>query len=310
MAKFERHEPVVMDHSAIIQAKGCLRRYFYRIVLARTEKDSPQYFGFGSCYHKFREVLEREFANAPKSERMLPDTQMIFFQRAVAEARRIWKQKRMVDPPVGSKWEFLTEARLIESCAVAFKHWQREKEKGVIEVLAIEQNFIVPLPDGSVTGGKADQIIRWHSKVWGRDFKTSSKTQNTYYSRTLDPNDQFTRYTYAEAQLSGQPVQGQLVEVLFNGKSTKKEKKGPSIHPYLATRSTYQIEQWVKESMFFNELLERCREADVWPMQETNCSFCPYHSVCKQASERGMMAKLEAEFRVEPWDCTNRDVDD
>lgn len=306
MARFKRYEPVIIDHSAIIQAKQCKRKYFYRIVLGFVEKKTPQYFGFGSCYHRFRETLEREYMNAPDSEKDAPDSQMEMFARAVTSARDLWKMKKMMDPPAGDRWDFLTLPRLLESCATAFKYWQKEKEQRRIEVLAVEQNFIVSLPDGSQTAGKADQIILWNGKIWGRDFKTSSKEQNAWYTATLEPNDQFMRYTFAEAQLAGQPVQGQIVEVLYNAKSTKTSQKGPSIHSHITSRSASQIDQWLKEQMFYNKILKLMRDEDIYPMEEKSCAFCEYRSVCKTPGERAQMAKLEAEFRVEPWDCVSR----
>jgi len=320
MAKFERFEPVVMDHSAVIVAKQCKRRYFYRIVLGFQEKVTPQFFGFGTCVHKFAEVLEEQYMELAKVERSkspdlktrdLPAVQLGMAQVALNATRELWKKKHMRDPVVGDRFDFLTEKRLVESCLEWVKHWQAEKKAGRIEVIATEQNFIVPLPDGSLVAGKADQIIRWNGKVWGRDFKTSSKEQNAYYTRTLDPNDQFTRYTWAEQQLCGEPVQGQLVQVIYNAKGTKATpKKGPKIFTHLATRSQRQIDKWVEEQMFYNKLLKLMRDEDVYPMEEANCAFCPYHSVCKAPSEGAQMAKLEAEFKIEPWDCIHRGPED
>jgi len=314
MKKFKRYEPMVMDHSAIIQAKTCFRKYFYRIVLGFASRKREQYFGFGSCYHKFREILEREWMNDPRphTEKVIDQAfQMQCFGNAVAATRTLWKTLGMRDPVVGDKWDFQTEARLVESCAVAFKHWQKEKVQNRIEVIAVEQNFVVQLPDGEYIGGKADQILRWNQKVWGRDWKTSSKTQDAYYTRTLDPNDQFTRYTYGEQALCGEPVQGQLVEVLFNAKGTKSDpKKGPTLHQHLANRSQSQLQQWEKEQIVFNKQLALLREEDTWPMEERSCPFCEFHSVCTKPSEAAQMAKLEAEFTVQPWNFLSREVDD
>lgn len=314
MKKFKRYEPMVMDHSAIIQAKTCFRKYFYRIVLGFASKNQAQYFGFGSCYHKFREILERRWMADPRPHEkkvMDQDFQMKCFGEAVVAARQLWKSMGMRDPVVGDKWDFQTEARLVESCAVAFKHWQKEKVQNRIEVIAVEQNFVVPLPDGSWRGGKMDQITRWNQKVWDRDFKTSSKEQNAYFTRTLDPNDQFMGYAYGGQQLSGEPVQGVLVEVLFNAKGTKSEpKKGPEIHMHLSGRSQTQLQQWEKEQVTFNKTLDVLRQDDVWPMEERSCPFCEYHSVCTRPSEAAQMAKLEAEFVVRPWNFLSREVDD
>jgi len=295
----------------MIAFKTCQRLYFYRFVLGFNQKETPQFFGFGSCYHKFRQVLDEEWLKLNDAKLGLDnDWQMSAFLKAMNAAIAYWDKKKMRDPVVTDKFAFLTKARLIESCTVAFKDWQREKKMGRVEILAVEQNFIIPLPDGTPVGGKVDVFLRWTGNLWVRDYKTSSAEQDAYFTRTLDPNDQFIRYTWAGASLSGEPVSGVLVDVMYNGKGTKKEpKKGPSIHTHMSSRSSKQIDQWVKEQMHLNKQLEANREADIWPMEEKSCRYCPFHSVCSKASEFAQMAKLEAEFKVEPWDCTNRDVD-
>lgn len=308
MKRMQRFEPEVLDSTAIVTAKQCKRLYFYRIVLGRVPKVEAQYFGFGSCYHKFREVLEKLYLAAPEIEKKSKEARDAMCLKAINASVDLWRKKKLLDPPPTDKWSFLTQARLLKSCAAAYKHWCKEKDDGRIEVLAVEQNFIVTFPDGQQTSGKADQIVRWNGKVWGRDFKTSSKNQDAYYERTLDPNDQFTRYTFAESELCGEQIQGQMIEVLFNAKSTKTEEKGPSIHAHLATRSWQQIQQWVKEQQFYHDkILGSMREADIYPMEESgNCTFCIFHSVCKSPSEASQMARLEADFKVEPWDPTQR----
>lgn len=314
MKKFQRFEPKVQDHSAMILFKTCERLYFYRVVLGFVEKVSPQYFGFGSCYHKFREVLDQRWiALTPEEKKgigMTEEWQMTQFAAALKAATDLWQYKKMKDPVVGDKWDFQTKARMVESCAIAFKHWQEEKKKGRVEILSVEQNFAVPIEDGLWVGGKKDVTLRWNGGIWVRDYKTSSKEQNHYYVRTLDPNDQFTRYTYGATQLAGEPVQGVLVEVLYNGKGTKKEpKKGPEIHTHMTSRSPSQVSQWVKEQVQINKHLVDDRNSDVWPMEEKHCPFCIFHSVCTKGTEYAQMAKLEAEFKVEPWDFQARDVD-
>ena len=283
MKKYERHEPLIKDHTAMIAFKACKRKFFYQIVLGKVPKEDAIYFAWGQAYHKFREVLE------------LTEDQT----KATIAGLEIWLAKQGADPPVGHKFAFLTRARLVKSFIKAFEWWEKEKKEKRIEVVAVEQSFNIQLPDGTFTGGRADQIVRLNGKLWGRDFKTSSK-EGKFYSRTLDPNDQFTRYTYSESKLSGERVHGQLIEVLYNS-----AKAGPEITAYIAARSQYQLDQWEKDNMMENKLLDLCRENDIWPMEEVGCSFCPYHSVCKMPTEGAMMAKLDQEYMTRPWDHTN-----
>lgn len=308
MKEFPRCEPLIKDHTAIHAAKTCFRKYFYQIVIGRVPNNEAIYFAFGSSYHKFREVLEFEYLEKTKGmdskqkREALNEIGEAALLIATNAATATWKRKtKGKDPDVTDKFGFMTGLRLVQSCMTAYKFWLNEKKLGKIEVLSVEQPFNVMFPDGSSTSGRADQIVRWNGQLWGRDFKTTSKEGN-YYSRGLEPNDQFTRYTYAESKLSGQRVEGQIIEVLYNSKT-----KGPIINTYLSSRTESQINNWVKEQMHFLKLLELNRKEDVWPMEEVNCPFCPYHQVCKKANEAAMINELKANYIYRPWDNTKID---
>jgi len=290
LSDFTRHEPEVLDHTAIITAKTCFRKYFLKIVLGQRPKENIGYISFGSCYHTFREVLEKKYAEGKNEAEC--------FESALETTLEQW-QKAGGDPPVGADYDYLTGERLIKSCTKATEWWVKEKAAKRIVVMATEQEFIVTLSDGvTKTGGRADQIVRWNGKLWGRDFKSTSKNR-AWYQRLLEPNDQITRYTLSEGLLCGEPVQGQLVELLYN---TKKE--GPKIEPMIATRTQDQLKEWERGELFFRLLLKQMAEADNYPMCESHCPYCDFHSVCKQASERSMADVLKQHFTTKPWDFT------
>lgn len=309
MAKYERYEPVVKDHTQIITFKTCPRKYFYQIVLGRVAKEEAIYFAWGSAYHKFREVLETHYGIGPtRPPSFDQDRATTAFTQAVNAGMNYWK-KHGRDQPVGTKWEFMTGERLMRSFIHAFQHWVREKQAGRIEVIAIEQVFNVKLPDGSRTSGRADQIVRWNSKAWGRDFKTTSKDEE-FVQRLIEPNDQFTRYTYAEGELCGEQIQGQMIEFMHNAKSTKKGPKGPEIFTLVASRTAFQVDEWTQDEHVWRKFIDTAREEDRYPMSEVSCPFCPYHSVCIKPSEAGMMAQLESFYVVRPWDNSKVGLDD
>lgn len=285
MPKYERFEPLILDSTAITTFKECNRKYFFQIVIAKNSKDTPIYFTFGSAYHKFREVLE---------------TTKDFKVALLAGLEAYDKGTGGREPSVEDKFSFMTKMRLIQSCKAAYDHWEKEKQQGRIEVIAIEQPFNVEIhPDsGEYTSGRFDQIVRWNGKVWGRDFKTTSK-EGIFYQRGLDPNDQFTRYTFAESELCGEQVFGQIVEALYNSK-----KQGPSITQYVSSRTLWQIDDWKADELQIRRQLQLSREHDVWPKNEKACTFCPFHSVCKMGSMASQQAKLDAEFVTRPWDNT------
>lgn len=302
MAKYERFEPAARDSTAIKAAKECFRKYFFSTVLGfRVGKGpAPMYFPYGSGYHLFRELLEKEYkklgGNVLDCDKCL--------EPAWKAVLKKWPGNSV---PGSNKWDYLTSDYLLLSCLKGFNFWKAEKIKGTFEILATEQPFEVVLPNGKTSGGRADQIVRWNGKPWGRDFKTTGKTPQWYERSALDPVDQFFRYTHGESGLLGERIEGQIIEVLFHKKATKSDKGKPFIRSFLVSHTPSQIARWEREQEIIERQIDICREEDVWPACETFCSWCDYHNVCKMGTERGMMAKLEQGWTQRHWDYKNID---
>ncbi len=301
MPKYERHEPAARDSTAIKAAKECFRKYFFSTVLGfRVGKGpAPMYFPFGSGYHLFRELLEKEYK---KYQNVLDCDKCL--EPSWKEVLAKWPGNSV---PGSNKWDYLTKDYLLLSCLTGFNFWKAEKIKGTFEILATEQPFEVVLPNGKTSGGRADQIVRWNGKPWGRDFKTTGKTPQWYERSALDPVDQFFRYTHGESGLLGERIEGQIVEVLFHKKATKNDKGKPFIRSFIVSHTPSQIDRWEREQEVIERQIDICREEDVWPACETFCSWCDYHNVCKMGTERGMQAKLEQGWIQRHWDYKNID---
>lgn len=289
MANFTRHEPIIVDSTSMMTFKSCPRKFFYRIVLGFTEKVSQPYFRFGSAYHKFREILELHYKAGNNEAACL--------EPALVAAKTLFN-KEGGNPPLDSKWNFLNEPRLVKTCNAAWVKWVEEKQAGIIKVISFEQPFILEMKDGTLRAGRADQIVSWRGEIWGRDWKTTSK-ELIYYERSLEPNEQFTGYTWAEGKLQGAFCKGQIVDVVMNSKT-----KGPEIKPFTTTRSQGQLDKWEEDHSWWVRQMKSARDEDNYPMNENACAFCPFHRVCKLTSESGMMSELKTYYKHEPWDCT------
>lgn len=192
---------------------------------------------------------------------------------------------------------------------VSFDWWKNEKARRKIEVLAVEQPFNIALPNGEYIGGRADQIIKWNGKIWGRDFKTTSKRID-YFKASLDPNDQATRYVYMESKLhygdaaitEGRLVEGIVFEVLQNMSS-----KEPELQNVLVTKNQFQMEDWERTEIFWHEIIDMCAERDYYPMSETSCSFCDFRKVCQKPSESSQENSLKNDYILSPWDFNKVD---
>lgn len=303
MERFERRELQVYDSTAFTTYQECPRKYFYRHILGFVPNIIMPYFAWGSAYHVYRESLDKLFMENP--DRSLLDIGVESMQKA---NEYFTKHMPKIDPE--SKFAFMTKERFLASMQLAFKYWTKEKTEKKIIVLAVEQSFLLTLPDGTKIAGRADQVVRWNRQVWGRDWKTT-QTLGKYYENSLDPNDQFTRYTYAESILRGYDfdkpnenpdarVQGQLVDVLQNSKSS-----GPTIGTFTTDRTPRQILTWIKEHRQWVDKIDSDREKDSFPMNPKSCRFCAYRSVCTKPSESSMMSELKTRFKVDHWDPNN-----
>lgn len=284
----ERAEPLIMDSTASKGLKKCPRYYFYRFVLGRVLKQDSIVLQFGKFYHKFRELLELQDLKAALA--CLDD-----YKPDIENA---------------GKFSYLTRQRLIETCLKAYEHSTNEKAKGAIKVIAVEQPFNVQLPDGTFIGGRADQIVEWNGKLWGRDFKTTSKIQS-FFARECDPADQAMRYIYGESKLHfgndcierGKYIAGIIFQAIYN-----EAKKGPEIYNVISSRDLKQIREWENEQILINQVLAMYRDADIWPMHETyNCRFCEYAKVCRMPSDTGKIQVLKSDYHFSPWDHQNVD---
>jgi hypothetical protein len=191
-----------------------------------------------------------------------------------------------------------------------FNLYREEKDKRIIEVLAIEQPFSLRFPDGNDVGGRWDQLVKWNGRIWLRDWKTTSKQLN-YWKKGIEPNDQATRYIYATSCLQygqdshGYPnklIDGVLFTVIYNAKTVEN-----TIETVPSSRNMFQIKKWVDDQLMLHKHMDMCREADVWPQNEANCGWCDFQIVCNASSEASMIDLLKSQYVSKPWKHENTD---
>lgn len=313
--KFERFEPLILDNSAISTFKKCPRMYFFEYVLQYKEKLSPIFFHFGTAYHKYREVLEIEWQKLDDTLKKDNDALQACNITATTKALEVFgKLTKGYDPKFMGKWVYLDKVRLLQSCSAAYAWWHKEKMVGSIVVLAVEQAFNVRIGQSEFfISGRADQVVKWNGRIWGRDWKTTSEDLQ-WYDRGLNPNHQFTTYSYAINQLNGGDFSfpkcgGIMVEALYNAPRPEKTSKpasafGPTIRNFTASRTVFDLRDWEQDVIFTLNTIKQAREQDRYPKNETQCKMCKYRSVCTSTSELTQQEKLRLEFSHRIWDNT------
>jgi hypothetical protein len=92
---------------------------------------------------------------------------------------------------------------------------------------------------------------------------------------------------------------------MYNAKSTKAGDKGPLVYEKLVEVTDYELAQWELEQGQWNDILALCREKDIWPQSEVNCSWCDYQPVCTKPTEASMIYVLENKYRKRLRDPAN-----
>lgn len=233
-------------------------------------------------------------------------TQRFIYEVAVKKALEVTKiiiEEEAVfgwdEPPIGHKHEFLTKARLDATCNAAFEAWLEEKTDGLIKVLLWEQSFDLSLPSGDRYGGRFDQLIEWNKKLWLRDFKTTSRMGKGYGAR-FDPDNQMSGYIWGNQILSGTEIEGVLIDVVYNTKT-----KGPEFHPFLTTRTAWQIENWEEEVQCEIELVHGYFRTFTFPKRTTACEDfggCFFRDACRRDGWGNIERWLKTNTAESVWD--------
>lgn len=306
----DRHEPIIQDSSAITTWKTCPRLYFYKYVLARVTKDQKPYLYFGKGYHKFRELLSYAYN---KHCEVIGNNIINFPDTAILSAIKGAMAEYDLgggEPIAGTRYDFLTKARLFQSCQVAFKHFYEEKKLGQIEVVGIEVPINFTYSDGRRKSGRCDELVLWNKGLWLRDFKCSAKDPK-YYPKSLKIKDQAYTYITGMNKVSGgQTIKGILYEQMYNDKPLKSGdngKKGPAIHTHIVQYTPSQLKNWEFEQSFVHQSIDLARELDIYPMAENDmrCHWCDYYDVCDSLNENQMTGMLKNNFKIHIWDNMN-----
>lgn len=306
-------EPEVFDNSMLSTFQRCPRKGFYQYALQRAPAGINFPIQFGVAYHKFRESLEHlynELVVEGGKDLDDPKFRVLLFEVA---AKRALQVTRLTDPdgkpyygwkepPVEHRHSYLSESRLLITCRDAFETWLDEKEEGKTVIVLTEQSFDLDLPNEERYGGRFDQLVTLNRNLWLRDFKTTSRMGQGYAAR-FDPDNQMPGYIWASQRLSDEEVEGVIIEVVYNTKT-----KGPEFHPFLSTRTPWQIENWVEEVANEIEGVRRHFLNGIFPKRTTACNDyggCFFREACRCDGWPNIERWLLSNTSHSVWDFAN-----
>ena len=288
--------PEAYDNSLISSHGRCPRMSFYKSWLGRAPTWKNYALKWGGAYHLFREALEGMYM--ARGEVVHPYD----YAEAISLALESWGDP----PPVGHKRDWMTNERFIKTLELSYTRWEMEKRSGKRRVLMSEQPFTLELPSGKVFGGIIDQVVEWRGKLWIRDFKTTSRMGYSY-AQGFDPSHQMSGYVHAAQRLSGRPVEGVIIETVYNNKS-----KGPEIYEHLSTRSEGNLEMWQASIESEIRNINRHEEEGFFPMRTEACNDyggCFFREACQKEYWTSTESWLLDNTTEDRWDFLNRGGD-
>lgn len=312
-----------VDNSILSSQSRCSRLAFYNYVINRAAKTENYPINFGVAYHNYREQLERTYIQwvVQESQDFTDSLARLIHESAFSFSTREW-----TDPPIEHRKSYLDIGRFSETCEEAFEAWKDEKKLGYYKVIGTETPFCLPLPRklchncfewseedecpscGGTTqvehfAGKIDQLIEWNRRLWVRDWKTTGMKRD--WSKTFNPDHQFTGYVWAANILSGRSVQGVIVDIVYNIKT-----KGPEFHPTLANRSNNDIEHWLEWVEDELATFRKQMVTGIWPMRTSACNDyggCFFREACNTGNWAQIEQWLKARTIHSVWDPLNPD---
>lgn len=148
-----------------------------------------------------------------------------------------------------------------------------------------ELPFVIDIGASLLAAGRIDYPVRLKSsnKLWALDFKTSSEVSARYFN-SFSRCPQACMYSIALSQISGEPVQGLIVEVL---RSSKTNTESAMHNVFVSDANAEMFIELAKRTA--DDILE-CNDKQEWSAKCTGCSpyqmfgqpgyLCEYGTLC------------------------------
>ena len=244
------------DYSMMNDYQVCPRMYYYRHILGLTRKVKQTAPAFGHSIHK---ALDSWYVD-----------------KDVEKAVSIFKADYKEDLELDDKRTHVMGDWILRNYHTTYQSmpWK---------LLATEQAFTIPLPNGNNLLGRIDKIVEWNGAVWVIDHKTTSQLGAQYF-KMIEPSLQFPGYVYAARQL-GFPAVGVVVDAILVAKGLLKAATRANLTP-LARYDDYvadwQLNEWMETAMRIQKTIVASEVSDVWIPNFGSCTHygeCAYRQI-------------------------------
>lgn len=322
-----------VDNTRVSSFFKCPRAFYFRHVRGWERDVTKTSLAFGAAWHVAMEVV---WGMAQES---VGDRELV--EMACGAFNQKWSDEGF-DP---NNYD-LSEKRnpglardMLFEYVDKYRQWLRS-----IEILAIEQPFVIPLLTFNNDSGDVvvSYIGRW-DKVWAETtagfrsiFVGEHKTTSLYRKEgifakewmiSFSPDSQVDGYAFAAHAVWGEEAKG----VIVDGAMVHKSVRGFTKIPVRRTREKldswyFNTRYWVNEILENMQMLEKheeeagvaleeARYLAAFPQRTEQCihkyGICSYHDVCKYGDANPARISQPPEgFKLNPWDPFSHNVDE
>src|SRR6185295_20358199 len=95
-----------------------------------------------------------------------------------------------------------------------YELWAKSHDRW--SVLAVEQDFEVPMENGHLFAGRWDMVVLHDHRIWINDFKTTGSKFDSYTQYLTDQDEQTRAYSWAGHQIYGDWFGGIMFTLIRN----------------------------------------------------------------------------------------------
>lgn len=311
---FSRELPglqVAIDSTSLGEAKTCLRKYYYSIVLGYQPRAESVHLTFGLLLHGARERYDHVRSGGEDHEESL--------RQALGWALvQTWNKG--LGRPWASDHKTKNRATLIRSIVWYFDQFGESDPLVTVQLAngkpAVELSFRFDFGLTAGTGerylycGHFDRLAVMNGEVYITDLKTTEHSLDPSWFGGFTPGGQFSGYVYAGKVCYQFPVRGLIVDGLQVGAGFTRVARG------LVPRDEATLAEWHRDSGRWLRVMEDCAEdsqgledpSQAWPMNDKACGNyggCPFRPVCSR-TPASRQQWLEVDYRKRVWDPLQR----
>lgn len=292
---------IAVDSTSLGEFKTCPRRYYYSIICGHQSREASPHLVFGIALHTARERYDHYRFDGADHEEALRKVLWL----ALCES---WSPslKRSAMPEHRTK----TRRSLIQTIVWYLDEIAQHDTLVTLKLAngepAVELSFQFDsgLRYEASTGeaihlcGHLDRIAALNDDPYIVDLKTTEHTLDASFVTKFSPDNQFSLYTIAGRVAFQFETRGLIVDGIQVGVGFSRFNRSP------IPRSAGQNEEWLRDTGYYLQQMERCALDAYWPQNDKACGLyggCQFRGICSKHPE-SRQGWLDSGFTKRVWD--------